>query len=63
MTYRARAADIGDAPLIAKIYNEGIADRSSTFETEPRTPEQIVGLFDGRHQSLWSKMMSALSWP
>jgi L-amino acid N-acyltransferase YncA len=49
MSYRARAAHIGDAPDIANIYNEGIADRNSTFETEPRTPDQIVGLFDGRH--------------
>jgi phosphinothricin acetyltransferase len=31
-----------DAPAICAIYNEGIADRVATFETEPRTPEQIA---------------------
>jgi len=45
----ARAARVGDAEAIASIYNEGIADRIATFETEPRTGEQIAGWFDGRH--------------
>ena len=31
-----------DAAAIAAIYNEGIADRIATFETEPRTVEQIA---------------------
>src|SRR5262249_3559175 len=31
----------GDAAAIAAIYNEGIADRIATFETEPRTAEQL----------------------
>jgi len=31
MTCTARAAQIGDAAAIAKIYNEGIADRIATF--------------------------------
>jgi phosphinothricin acetyltransferase len=30
------------AAAIAAIYNEGIAERIATFETEPRTAEQIV---------------------
>ena len=38
---RTRLATPGDAPAIAAIYNEGIADRIATFETEPRTPEQL----------------------
>jgi phosphinothricin acetyltransferase len=46
---RPRAARIGDASAIAAIYNEGIADRIATFETEPRTAEQVAGLFDDRH--------------
>jgi len=33
----------GDETAIAAIYNEGIADRIATFETEPRTPEQVAG--------------------
>jgi len=34
-----RLATTADAAVIAAIYNEGIADRVATFETEPRTPE------------------------
>jgi phosphinothricin acetyltransferase len=33
---------LDDAPAIAAIYNEGIEDRIATFETEPRTPNQIA---------------------
>jgi phosphinothricin acetyltransferase len=39
---RARLATPADAAAIAAIYNEGIADRIATFETEPRTPEQLA---------------------
>jgi L-amino acid N-acyltransferase YncA len=45
----ARAARISDAAAIAGIYNEGIADRIATFETELRTADQIAAWFDGRH--------------
>lgn len=31
-----RAGDIADAPAVTAIYNQGIAERSSTFETTPR---------------------------
>jgi phosphinothricin acetyltransferase len=44
-----RTARIGDAEAIAEIYNEGIADRIATFETEPRSAEQIARWFDDRH--------------
>jgi phosphinothricin acetyltransferase len=37
-----RLARADDAAAIAAIYNEGIADRVATFETEPRTAEQIA---------------------
>jgi phosphinothricin acetyltransferase len=37
-----RLATPADAAAIAAIYNEGIADRIATFETEPRSPEQIA---------------------
>jgi phosphinothricin acetyltransferase len=37
-----RLATPADAPAITAIYNEGIADRIATFETEPRTAEQIA---------------------
>jgi len=39
---RTRLATPADAAAIAAIYNEGIADRVATFETEPRTPAQIA---------------------
>ena len=39
LTIRPAAHD--DAAAIAGIYNQGIADRGATFETEPRTPEDI----------------------
>jgi phosphinothricin acetyltransferase len=34
---------------MARIYNEGIEDRIATFETRPRTEEEIQGWFDGVH--------------
>jgi phosphinothricin acetyltransferase len=37
-----RPARSADAPAIAAIHNEGIADRSATFETEPRTPAGVA---------------------
>jgi L-amino acid N-acyltransferase YncA len=37
-----RLATVGDAEAIARIYNEGIADRIATFETEPRTAAQLA---------------------
>lgn len=36
-----RLAGVGDAAAIARIYNEGISERIATFETEPRTVEQL----------------------
>jgi phosphinothricin acetyltransferase len=39
---KTRLATVADAPAIAAIYNQGIEDRIATFETEPRTPEQIA---------------------
>ena len=38
----ARLAAVFDAACITDIYNEGIEDRIATFETEPRTVEQIA---------------------
>ena len=49
MNLTARAASPADAQAIAMIYNEGIADRIGTFETEPRGADQIAAWFDGRH--------------
>jgi phosphinothricin acetyltransferase len=40
--FTVRLATAADAAAIATIYNEGIADRIATFETQPRTTEQIT---------------------
>ena len=45
---RTRAATLADAAALAAIYNEGIADRIATFETEPRSAGQIAEWFTGR---------------
>jgi L-amino acid N-acyltransferase YncA len=45
----SRAATLDDADAIARIYNQGIEDRIATFETRPRTAEDIRGWFDGVH--------------
>lgn len=46
---RTRPAEIGDAPAIAAIYNEGIDDRIATFETQHRTADDIAAWFVSRH--------------
>jgi L-amino acid N-acyltransferase YncA len=46
--WKTRAATLADAAAIAAIYNQGIADRVATFETEPRSAGQIGDWFDGR---------------
>ncbi len=43
--YRTRPATPADAAAIATIYNQGIADRVATFETEPRSAEGIADWF------------------
>jgi len=44
-----RVAMPADAPAIAAIYNEGIADRLATFETRPRSAADVRAWFDGIH--------------
>lgn len=44
-----RPATPADAEAIARIYNEGIEDRIATFETQPRSADDVRGWFDGRH--------------
>ncbi len=38
---RTRTATPDDAEAITRIYNEGIEDRIATFETEPRSTEEV----------------------
>ena len=49
MTLAARPASPDDAAILAQIYNEGIEDRVGTFETRPRTAQDIMAWFDGVH--------------
>jgi L-amino acid N-acyltransferase YncA len=44
----ARTATVADAEAIVAIYNEGIADGIATFETRPRTVDDVQGWFGGR---------------
>lgn len=45
----ARLAHPADASAVATIYNQGIEDRLGTFETRPRTAEDVSAWFGGRH--------------
>ena len=50
-----RPARIEDAADIARIYNEGIADRIATFETDPRTAERMASTLaerEGRYPTV-----------
>ena len=46
---RARMASADDAAAMAEIYNQGIEDRLATFETAPRSAENVRAWFDGAH--------------
>jgi L-amino acid N-acyltransferase YncA len=46
---QARSATRSDAEAIARIYNEGIDERIATFETRPRTAQEIQAWFDDTH--------------
>ena len=46
---QTRFATARDARALARIYNEGIEERIATFETRPRTPEEIQAWFEGKH--------------
>lgn len=46
---RVRLAGPEDAASIARIYNQGIEDRTATFETRARTAADIAAWFDGLH--------------
>ena len=45
----ARAAVAGDAEAMARIYNQGIEDRTATFEIQPRARDDVSRWFDGSH--------------
>jgi L-amino acid N-acyltransferase YncA len=43
-----RPAAVADAAAICAIYNHGIAGRQATFETAPRSPDEILAWYDAR---------------
>jgi L-amino acid N-acyltransferase YncA len=43
---RIRPATVADAEAIARIYNEGIAERVATFETREKSPLEFAELID-----------------
>jgi L-amino acid N-acyltransferase YncA len=45
---QVRPARREDAEAIARIYNQGIEERIATFETEPRSGEQIGAILEAR---------------
>lgn len=49
MHMQSRPATPADATAIARIYNQGIADRVATFETRLRTADDILAWLGGRH--------------
>jgi phosphinothricin acetyltransferase len=46
---QARLALLEDASAIAEIYNQGIVDRSATFEIRLRSAQDVRTWFDGIH--------------
>lgn len=48
-TLQSRPALHKDIPRITHIYNQGIEDRTSTFETRPRSETDVLAWFDGKH--------------
>lgn len=48
----ARPARLEDAAAMARIYNQGIVERTATFETRPRAETDIRAWFDGVHPLL-----------
>jgi phosphinothricin acetyltransferase len=58
---RARLANRADAASIARIYNEGIEDRTATFETALRSVEDVLAWFDGAHPVVVVEDIAALA--
>ncbi len=46
---KVRSATREDAAAIALIYNQGIEDRTATFETDARSEEDVQSWFDAPH--------------
>ena len=63
MNLQARPARPADAAAIARIYNEGIKDRLATFETRPRTGDDVRAWFaEGFPLVVVEKEGAVLAW-
>lgn len=58
---QTRSATPADTTAIARIYNQGIADRIATFETRLRSAEDIRAWFDGIHPVVVVEDLSSLT--
>ena len=54
-----RPATPADSAAIAHIYNQCIEDRLATFETRPRSPEDMLPWFDNVHPIVVVKSLAA----
>ena len=60
--YTVRAAEAGDLPAIADIYNDAVLNSTATFDTEPLTPaESEQWLRDRSHP--YAALIAAVSGP
>lgn len=57
---QVRRAVVDDSDSLARIYNQGIQDRTATFETRPRDASEIARWFDGRHPTVVAEAAGAL---
>ncbi|HEY0391508.1 MAG TPA: hypothetical protein VGC63_07360 [Solirubrobacterales bacterium] len=59
-----RGAVAEDIDAVCAIYNTAIAERGSTFETEPRSPQDFSGRIDNAEFPLLVSVvgMSVLGW-
>jgi phosphinothricin acetyltransferase len=51
-----RPAVAADAPVIAEIFNQGIAERGATFETREQTPDGVAALLEARRVALVAEL-------
>jgi len=49
---QTRSTTAADAAAIAAIYNQGIEDRVATFETRPRSADDVAKWLDGVHPAV-----------
>jgi L-amino acid N-acyltransferase YncA len=50
--FTVRAAVAADAPEMARIYNQGIAERVATFETREKTADELAALIESEALTL-----------